>query len=182
MRSRCGRSRNSALLALVCLVLSVTPTTFAAEPTNTATAIEGKLQSLVTKLKSRMEIAPVVLVTIVPTNALMMSVEAPAEPDKPFLLSVEASFLSTLTDDEIEASIAHELGHVWIFTHHPYLQTEELANQIAMKVVSRNALERVYAKVWERGGTKGDLARFLGAKPTAQPVAAGLAASDNAAH
>jgi len=42
--------------------------------------------------------------------------------------------------------------------------------------VSRSSLERVYAKVWERGGTKGDLARFLGPPPTAQPVAAGLAA------
>jgi len=69
---------------------------------------------------------------------------------------------------------------VWIFTHHPYLQTEELANQIAMRAVSRASLERVYAKVWERGGTKGDLARFLGEPPAAKPVAAGLA-SDSAA-
>jgi hypothetical protein len=22
--------------------------------------------------------------------------------------------------------IAHEVGHVWVFTHHPYLQTEKL--------------------------------------------------------
>jgi hypothetical protein len=181
MRSRCGLSRNSALLTLILLVSSVTPTTFAAEPTNTATAIEGRLQSLVGTLKSRMEITPAIVVTIVPNNALMMSVEAPEEPTKPFLLSIDASFLSALSDDEIEAAIAHELGHVWIFTHHPYLQTEELANQIAMRVVSRNVLERVYAKVWERGGTKGDLARFLGAPPAAQPAAAGLAA-DSAAH
>jgi len=180
MRSRCGLSRNSALLALVFLALSVTPTAFAAEPTNTPTAIEGKLQSLVGGLKSRMEITPAVVVTIVPTNALMMSVEAPTEPTKPFVLSIDASFLNTLADDEIEAAIAHELGHVWIFTHHPYLQTEELANQIAMKAVSRSVLERVYAKVWERGGTKGDLARFLGEAPAAKPGAAGLA-SDSAA-
>ena len=163
------------------LAFSVTPTTFAAEPTNTPTAIEGKMQALVSTLKSRMEITPAISVTIVQTNPLMMSVEAPEEEGKPFLLSIEAAFLNTLADDEIEAAIAHELGHVWIFTHHPYLQTEELANQIAMRVVSRSALERVYAKVWERGGTKGDLARFLGAPPAAQPVAAGLAA-DVAAH
>jgi hypothetical protein len=180
MRSRCGLSRNSALLTLILLVSSVTPTTFAAEPTNTATAIEGRLQSLVGDLKSRMEITPVVVVTIVPTNALMMSVEAPTEATKPFVLSIDASFLNTLADDEIEAAIAHELGHVWIFTHHPYLQTEELANQIAMKAVSRSVLERLYAKVWERGGTKGDLARFLGESPAAKPGAAGLA-SDSAA-
>lgn len=181
MRSRCGLSRNSSLLALVLLFSSVTPTTFAAEPTNTPSVIEGKLQSLVNHLKSRMEITPAIVVEIVPTNALMVSVEAPTETGKPFLLSVDASFLNTLTDDEIEAAFAHELGHVWIFTHHPYLQTEELANQIAMKAVSRAVLERLYAKVWERGGTKGDLARFLGAPPAAQPVAAGLAA-DSAAH
>ena len=175
MRSRSGLSRTSALLALTILVWSVNRTTFAAEPTTTPTAIEGRLQSLVGKLKKRLEIKQAIVVTIVPSNALMMSVEAPTEPAKPFLLSVDASFLNTLTDDEIEAAIAHELGHVWIFTHHPYLQTEELANQIAMRAVSRASLERVYAKVWERGGTKGDLARFLGPPPTAQPAAAGLA-------
>jgi hypothetical protein len=175
MRSRCGVSRNTALLVLTFLVSSVSPTTFAAEPTTTQTAAEVRLQSIVGELKSRMEIAPAIVVTIVPTNALMMSVEAPTEPEQSFVLSIDASFLAALADDEIEAAIAHELGHVWIFTHHPYLQTEELANQIAMKVVSRNVLERVYAKVWERGGTKGDLARFLGASPAAQPAAAGLA-------
>jgi len=181
MRSRCGLLRNSALLALTLFASSVGPTTFAAEPTTTPTAIEGKLQSLVGALRQRLEIEPAIVVTIVPSNALMMSVEAPTEPTKPFLLSIDESFLGTLTDDEIEAAIAHELGHVWIFTHHPYLQTEELANQIAMRAVSRSSLERVYAKVWERGGTKGDLARFLGAPPAAQPVAAGLA-SDTAAN
>ena len=45
----------------------------------------------------------------------------------------DAAFLDTLTDDEVEAEVAHELGHVWIFTHHAYLQTEGLANQIAMR-------------------------------------------------
>jgi hypothetical protein len=175
MRFRCGLTRISALLALTLVASCVTSTIFAAEPTSTPAAIEGRLQSVVGKLKKRLEIRPAIVVTIVPSNALMMSVEAPTEPAKPFLLSVDASFLNSLTDDEIEAAIAHELGHVWIFTHHPYLQTEELANQIAMRAVSRSSLERVYAKVWERGGTKGDLARFLGAPPAAQPVAAGLA-------
>lgn len=176
MRSRCGLLRNSALLTTALLISSVTPPTFAAEPTNTPTAIEGRLQSLVGNLKKQLEVTPVIVVTIVPANALMMSVEASEDPAKPFLLSIDANFLNTLTDDEIEAAIAHELGHVWIFTHHPYLQTEELANQIAMRAVTRASLERVYAKVWERGGTKGDLARFLGAPPAAQPVTAGLAA------
>jgi len=44
--------------------------------------------------------------------------------------------------------VAHELGHVWIFTHHPYLHTEELANSIALRLVDRAALDAVYDKVW----------------------------------
>ena len=58
--------------------------------------------------------------------------------------------------------LAHELGHVWVSTHHPYLQTERLANSIAMRVVSRDSLERVYEKMWARDGRKGDLLAFLG--------------------
>ena len=67
-------------------------------------------------------------------------------------VSLEAAFLDELTDQELDAVIAHELGHVWIFTHHPFLQTEQLANEIAMQVVSRQTLEAVYAKVRARGG------------------------------
>jgi hypothetical protein len=174
MRSRCGILRNSAaLFAQLLVVVSLVPHTVgAAERVNTPAAIEGKLQALVSTLKSRLSVTPAVVVSIVPNNPLMMSVEAPPlDSKKPFVLSIDANFLNTLTDDEIEAAVAHELGHVWIFTHHPYLQTEELANQIAMRAVSRESLERVYVKVWEQGGTKGDLARFLGAKP----AAAGLA-------
>jgi hypothetical protein len=152
-------------------VALATPVSFAADRVDAA--IEGNLQSLVTDLKTRLSIAVPVTVSIVPSNALMMSVEAPTDPAKAFLLKIDASFLEILSGDELEAAIAHELGHVWVFTHHPYLQTEELANQIAMRAVSRDSLERVYAKVWARGGTKGDLARFLGSAPSA--AAAGLA-------
>ena len=63
-----------------------------------------------------------------------------------------------MSDDELAAVIAHELGHVWIFTHHPYLQTEELANQIALRVVTRISLDSVYQKVWAHTGAKGTLA------------------------
>jgi hypothetical protein len=153
---------------------SFAPGVLGAERANPPAAIEGKLQSVVDDLKSRLLIAPDVIVSIVPTNALMMSVEAPSDSKQPFSLTIDASFLETLSDDEIEAAIAHELGHVWIFTHHPFLQTEELANQIAMRAVSRASLERVYTKVWQRGGTKGDLVRFLGAEPS-PASAAGLA-------
>jgi hypothetical protein len=170
MRRSWSIVRNSAFLVLLGFTV-LALTAFAAERENTSAALEVKLQALVSDVKSRMLIASTVVVSIVPSNALMMSVEAPSEENKTFLLSVDARFLDTLTDEELEAAVAHELGHVWIFTHHPYLQTEELANQIAMRVVSRSSLERVYAKVWERSGTKGDLVRFLGATP----AVAGLA-------
>ena len=57
--------------------------------------------------------------------------------------------------------MAHELGHVWVFTHHPYLQTEKLANKIAMRVVTRDSLVSVYQKLWEHGGTKRNIESFL---------------------
>ena len=77
-------------------------------------------------------------------------------------MSFEESFIGTLNEDELRAVIAHELGHVWIFTHHPYLQTEALANNVAMRVVTRDSLERVYAKVRQHGGTTRDLSHYLG--------------------
>ena len=165
-------SRNSALLAvLVWLVGSFSPGAVAAERANGPS--EGRLQAIVSDLKSRLLITSPIDVAIVPANDLVMSVEPPTETRATFVLSVEASFLETLSDDELEAAVAHELGHVWIFTHHPFLQTEELANRIAMRAVRRENLERVYAKVWERVGKKGDLAWFFGSAPAAS--AAGLA-------
>jgi hypothetical protein len=79
-----------------------------------------------------------------------------------FQMRFEERFLAGLDEDDLKAIIAHELGHVWIYTHHPYLQTERLANTVAMRAVPRESLERVYSKLWERDGTKGDLARFIG--------------------
>jgi hypothetical protein len=174
MRCRCAIPRTSALLAVLTLILcSFSTGTLAAEPANAPSAQEGKLQAIVSDLKSRLLITSPIVVSIVPSNALMMSVEAPTDTRETFLLSVEASFLETLTDDELEAAVAHELGHVWIFTHHPFLQTEELANRIAMRAVKRESLESVYSKVWKRGGTKGDPAWFFGTPSAAST--AGLA-------
>lgn len=105
--------------------------------------------------------------SIVADNALMVSVQRQLGKDDVFQLSFEEAFLRQLNDEEIRAVVAHELGHVWIFTHHPYLQTEQLANQIAMRLVPRESLEPIYDKVWKRLGTTGDLALYLGSKPTA---------------
>jgi len=102
-----------------------------------------------------------VFISIVAKNDKLVSIERTKKTRGGFVLSFDETFLNGLDDNELRASIAHELGHVWIFTHHPYLHTELLANQIALRVVTRENLEKVYEKVWKDKG-KGDLKEFLG--------------------
>jgi Zn-dependent protease with chaperone function len=129
-----------------------------ASRTNAALAArERQIQTVVDALRARLDIPQSVVVSIVPANALVVSVErTPGQTDN-FALALDAAFLDTLTDDEIGAVVAHELGHVWIFTHHPFLHTEELANEIALRVVGRDVLAGVYEKVWKRTNTRGTL-------------------------
>ena len=172
------RSKMSWLCASLCLLglhAITTHRSFAQERSVAFRTDQRRLQLLVNNLKARLSIPEPVIVSLVATNPVMMSVAAPTDSSGEFQLAIEAAFLDLLTEDELEAAIAHELGHVWVFTHHPYLQTEGLANQIATRVVSRGSLERVYDKVWKRGGIKGDIVQFLGPQPVA-----GLAADDQA--
>jgi Peptidase family M48 len=120
------------------------------------------IQELVNGLKTQLGIEGVVSAEIVTTNTLLVSVQRVEGDAGAFRMSFEERFLNSVDQDELKAIVAHELGHVWIFTHHPYLQTEQLANTVAMRAVPRASLERVYSKVWERQGIKGDLASFLG--------------------
>jgi hypothetical protein len=121
-----------------------------------------RLQEVVDELRARLGISTPVTAAIVATNLLIVTVEPQSDSKGEFLLSFEGGFLDGLDDEELRAVVAHELGHVWIFTHHPYLQTERLANEVAMRIVSRESLQKVYGKVWERGGVKGNLVQFLG--------------------
>ena len=121
---------------------------------------QQRIQEIVNEFMAKLNMAHTVAVAVVPKNPLMVSVEYPDSTT--FLLSVQEDFIGELTQDELEAAIAHELGHVWIFTHHPFLQTEVLANQIAQRLVPRSSLVQVYEKVWKRQGTEGDLSRFVG--------------------
>jgi len=73
-----------------------------------------------------------------------------------------------LSASEAEAAIAHELGHVWIYTHEPYVQTERLANDVAMRVISRSVFVPVYEKVWQRTGVRGNLIDVIGPPPQQQ--------------
>jgi hypothetical protein len=129
------------------------------------------LQDMTDDLRSRLQITERVHVTLVDHNPLVMSVETLAGRTGPFVISVDREFIQDLSYEEIEAALAHELGHVWIYTHHPFLQTERLANDIAMRVVQRSAFEPVYAKVWARTGINGNLIEFLGPPSQGAPVA-----------
>jgi hypothetical protein len=103
--------------------------------------------------------------------ALVVSVAAPAADERIYRLEMEADFFASLAPDELEAAVAHELGHVWVFTHHPYLQTERLANQIAMRVVSRDSLARLYRKMWAHDSTTyRDLDEILGPVASVQRI------------
>ena len=118
------------------------------------------LQDMVDGLKARLDLPVEVTVALVPTNPLLVSV-SPVRGRTSFQMSFEEGFLDRLSGEELRTIVAHELGHVWIYTHFPYLQTERGANEIALRVVSRESLEDVYGKVWSRKAVKMDLAKYL---------------------
>lgn len=120
------------------------------------------LQRLVDGLRGRMGITAPVVVTMVDRDARTLSVRRSAEAVGTFALSAERGFLESLTAEQIEAALAHELGHVWIYTNHPYLQTEQLANRVAMRAVSRDRLVEVYRALWGQDAVHGNLETFLG--------------------
>jgi hypothetical protein len=127
--------------------------------------VRQRVQESLDVIKTKLGVPHEVTAQIVAQHPLMVAVAPlPGRRDS-FRVSLEAAFIEDLTDEELDAVIAHELGHVWIFTHHPFLQTEQLANQIAMRVVNRRTIEAVYAKVRARGGHTDRLPRF--ASPTA---------------
>lgn len=120
------------------------------------------LQDLTDDLRKRLEIKERVQISLVDHNPLVMSVETLSGRTGPFVISIDRQFISELGPQEIEAAIAHELGHVWIYTHAPYVQTERKANEIALRVINRSAFAPVYEKVWQRTGIRGNLIDFLG--------------------
>ena len=160
-------SRRAGSIPAFCLLLLLFPdhvaVTRAAGPERVIPSgkDQQRIQEIVNDFLSRLTMRQKVAVSVVPKNPLMLSVEF-SDIETGFLLTVEEDFVAELTQEELEAAIAHELGHVWIFTHHPFLQTEVLANQIAQRLVPRSSLVQVYEKVWRRQGTKGDLTRFVG--------------------
>jgi hypothetical protein len=154
------QSSHRCFLAFVCLPVIVFGIAARMEASEKVSRVA--LQELVDGLKIEFGIDAVVSAAIVTNNSLLVSVQPVEGNPGTFRLEFDERFLPSLDQDELKAAIAHELGHVWIYTHHPYLQTERLANTVAMRVVPRASLERVYSKVWAHQGSKGDLTRFLG--------------------
>jgi hypothetical protein len=126
-----------------------------------------RAQEFVRELSAALAIDEQVQIAIVANHPLVFSVEwEDAQKKDRFILSIEVGFLLMLDDSELRAALAHELGHAWIFTHHPFLQTERLANDIGQHAVSRDALERVYSKLWAYEGTAGvPMEELLGSHP-----------------
>ena len=112
----------------------------------------GDIQSVVDDLRDALGLNAAIRVVVVEANPKLASVSPVRGAAGEFELSVELTFLSELTAAELRAVVAHELGHVWIYGNHPYLHTEQLANEIALRVVDRGALESAYRKVAARGG------------------------------
>jgi hypothetical protein len=148
------QGRNSFILFLVVIAALITDTIVVRA--ENAPSVE-RLSEITNELKQHLGIPQGVDIQIVLTNNLVFSVE-PADQRTHFTISVDSSFLRQLNDQELTAAIAHELGHVWIFTHHPFLHTESLANEIALRVVSKDALSSLYDKVHQFEAARGERA------------------------
>ena len=165
MKSSRLRLNNSLTVSLFLAMSLAANVSAAADSGAEAAAAElqakaQRVQEVIDDLRGRLSLTRQVTAAIVPQNPLMVSVLAPVERGGAYRVAFEGPFLDSLSDQELRAVVAHELGHVWIFTHHPYLQTEQLANSVALRVVTRDTLERVYGKVWPPGAPAGAPVRF----------------------
>ena len=140
---------------------------------------EQRLASFAKEFKEKLGISVAVPIAIIDKNERLASVRPIPGRNDAYLLEVDAPFFQSLTEEEKRAIVAHELGHVWIFTHHPFLQSEPLANEQAERLVTQESLERVYRKVWALGGQGGTMATFMTQKLgfTAAPDSADAAIS-----
>jgi len=114
-----------------------------------------RAQEFVDQLRTALQIRNDVQISVVIYQPLVFSVQPMDSNKDRFLLTMELGFLLMLEDDELRAAVAHELGHVWIYTHHPFLQTESLANIVGQRVAGRASFEKIYTKLWAYEGTSG---------------------------
>src|SRR5262245_22211680 len=151
--SRLGLRLLRPVLIVAFVLLAAVP--FANDPPVLALIRAQKAQEFTDQMRAELSIENYVGVVVVGYHPLVFSVEPANKTKSDYRLSMELGFLLMLDDEELRAALAHELGHVWVFTHRPYLQTERLANEIGLRVVHREALERVYTKLWTYEGTAG---------------------------
>jgi hypothetical protein len=154
-RSAAGadRRRLAPALSIVFIILLAAP--IANDSPNVMTIKAQLAQQLIDELRTALSIPAQVQIAIVIHDPFVFSVQPIDKTRSRFTLSMELGFLLELKDDELRAAVAHELGHVWIYTHHPYLQTERLANTIGLRVVDRSSFEKVYSKLWVYEGKPG---------------------------
>jgi hypothetical protein len=149
-RLRLRRVESALILAFVFLLALP-----ASEEVPGVTRRARRAEQLVAGLRVALSIPDEVQLAVVISHPLVFSAELEDKRNDRFLLSMELGFLEMLEEDELRAALAHELGHVWIFTHHPFLQTERLANEIGQRVVDRDSFERLYTKLWAYEGRAG---------------------------
>jgi len=148
LKSLCVKS--VAVLSFAFILFQPTPLD---ESVPIATLRARRAQEILGNLRSELSIDQQVQIALVPSDPFVFSVKRTTPRKDSFQLSMELGFLLKLTDDELHAALAHELGHVWIFTHFPFLQTERLANDIGQRVVNRSSFDKLYSKLWEYEGT-----------------------------
>jgi hypothetical protein len=148
-------------VALVCPTLTVR---LRAEG-STDGETDQRISHIAEQLCVRLQMKAKIDVIIADENKFGVSVEPEPDGEGRYALSFDRRLYESFSNDELIAAVAHEMGHVWIYTHHPYLQTEALANEIALRVVSRETMTRVYSKLWSRLGISGNLEEVLGPDP-----------------
>jgi hypothetical protein len=156
-------------LSVVFVLLIARPV--AKDPTSSVSLRARRAQELVDQLSAALPIHNKIQIVVVTYHPLVFSV-GPSDADKNrFLMTMEFGFLLILKDDELRAAVAHELGHVWIYTHHPFLQTERLANSVGLRVVDRESFEKMYSKLWMYEGASGvPMDDLLGPPPAGSNV------------
>src|SRR5262245_50400127 len=81
-----------------------------------------KLQKVAAQRALLLGIPQHIRVVVGPNSKMVISVEHDSEADE-YRVLIDPKFMEQLNDEDIVTAISHELGHVWIFTHHPFLQT-----------------------------------------------------------
>ena len=163
------RSRRLLLAAGLLLSSLQTSRTLAAEKGVAQAAQLQSMREIAENFQGQLGMLQRVDFAVVADDSRLVSVRRIIEEDG-FLMTFDQDFLAQLSEEEIRAVIAHELGHIWIFTHHPYLQTEDLANRKALQLVPAASLEKVYQRVVHCGGVRQTLPEPAPDRVGAQPV------------